>query len=52
MNGDNVAYFDSLKAGFFSKEIKKFMGNKNITANVYRIQANDSITHYTFVLDY
>ena len=43
MNGDNVTYFDSFGIEFFPKEIKKFMTNKNITANIYRIQANNSI---------
>ena len=27
----------------FQKEIKKFIGNKNIITNIYRIQAYDSI---------
>ena len=26
-----------------SKEIKKVIGNKNTTTNIYRIQANDSV---------
>ena len=36
--GDNSAYFDS-----FWVEHIKFIGNKNLTANIYRIEANDSI---------
>ena len=35
MNGNKVEYI--------SKEIKKIIGNKNITTNIYRILANDSI---------
>ena len=43
MNGENVTYFDSFGIEYIPKEIKKFMTSKNITANIYRIQANDSI---------
>ena len=41
MNGDNVTYFDSSGVEHISKEIKKFISNKNIMTNIYRIQAND-----------
>ena len=43
VNGDNVAYFDSFGTEYNPKEVKKFIGNKNITTNIYRIQAYDSI---------
>ena len=43
MNGNKVTYFDSFKVEYISKEIKKIIGNKNITTNIYRILANDSI---------
>ena len=36
-------YFDSFGVEHIPKEIKKFLGNKSITANIFRIQANDSI---------
>ena len=39
----NVTYFDSFGVEYIPKEIKKFIGNKNIIANIYRIQAYDSI---------
>ena len=42
-NGDNVTYFDSFGVEYIPKEIKKFIGNRNITTNIYRIQANTSI---------
>ena len=32
-----------LELKIFQKEIKKFIGNKNIITNIYRIQAYDSI---------
>ena len=43
MNGDNVTYFDSFGVKHIPKEIKKIIPNKNIMANIYRIQANYSI---------
>ena len=39
----NVTYFDSFRFEHIPKEIKKFIGNKNIIANIYRIQAYNSI---------
>ena len=38
-NSDSVKYLDSLEGEYILKEI----GNKSMTATVYRIQANDSI---------
>ena len=40
---DEVNYFDSFGVEHIPKEIKNFISNKNIKANIYRIQANDSI---------
>ena len=40
---NEVIYFDSFGVEHIPKEIKKFISNKNIKANIYRIQANDSI---------
>ena len=42
VNDKKVTYFDSFGVEYIPKEIKKFIGNKNIT-NIYRIQAYDSI---------
>ena len=42
MNAENVAYFDSFGAKHIPKWIRKFIGNKNIITNIYRIQPNDS----------
>ena len=39
----NATYFDSFGVEHIPKEIKKFIGNKNITTNIYRIEAYDSI---------
>ena len=40
---NNVTYFDSFEVEHIPKEIKKFIGNKNIQANIFRIQAYDSV---------
>ena len=40
---NEVIYFDSFGVEHIPKEIKTFIGNKNIKANIYRIQANNSI---------
>ena len=43
MKVNNIIYFDSFGAEHSAKEIKKFIGNKNIITNIYRIQTYDSI---------
>ena len=43
VNGNNIIYFDSFGVELIPKEIEKFIGNKNIITNIYRIQAYDSI---------
>ena len=40
---NNVTYFDCFRLEHISKEIKTFIGNKNIKTNIFRIQACDSI---------
>ena len=40
---NNTTYFDSFGVEHIPREIKKFIGNKNIIANIFRIQAYDSI---------
>ena len=40
---DEVTYFDSFGVKHIPQEIKKFIGNKNIKTNIYRVQANDSV---------
>ena len=39
----NGIYFDSFGVEHIPKEIKKFIGNKNIITNISRIQTYDSI---------
>ena len=43
MNCENVTYFDRFGAEHIPKQIKKFIGNKNITANIHKILAYNSI---------
>ena len=37
VSGDNVTYFDSFGVEHIPKYTKKFMDNKSITTNIYRI---------------
>ena len=43
VNNNNITYFNSFGVAHIPKEIKRFIGNKNIITNIYRIQAYDSI---------
>ena len=43
VNNKTATYFDSFGVDHILKEIKKFIGNKNIIANIFRIQACDSV---------
>ena len=43
MNAENVTHFDSFGAEHIPKKIRKFIVNKNIITNIYRIQAYDSV---------
>ena len=38
-----ITYLDSFWVAQIPKEIKQFPGNKNIMANIFRIQTHDSI---------
>ena len=42
INNDDT-YFDSFGVEHIPKEIKAFIKNKNITTNIFRLQAYDSI---------
>ena len=44
IQNNDVTYFDSFGVKHIPKEIIKFLSNKNIKANIFRIQAYDSIT--------
>ena len=42
-NRNEIVYFDSFGVEHVPEEIKEFIGNKNIKANIFRVQANNSI---------
>ena len=44
VNTKTMTYFDSFEVEHISQEIKKFINNKNIMTNIFRIQAYDSVT--------
>ena len=46
MQNNNVIYFDSFGVEHIPKEIKAFINNKNITTNIFRVQAYDSMCGY------
>ena len=47
-----TVYFDSFGVECISKEIKKFIGNKDIKANIFRLQAYDSIMCGYFCIEF
>ena len=51
LNND-VTYFDSFGVEHFPKEIKAFIGNKNIKINIFRVQAYDSIMSRYFCIGF
>ena len=42
-NRNEIVYFDSFGDEHVSEKIKEFVGNKNIKANIFRVQANGSV---------
>ena len=43
VNNKTVTYFDSFGIEHIPKEVKKFVNNKNIIADIFRIKAYDSV---------
>ena len=43
VNAKTITYFDSFRVEHIPKEIKKFITNKNIISNIFRIEAYDSV---------
>ena len=58
VNGDDgktsndTTCFDSFRAEYNLKEIKKFVGEKKIITNIFRIQAYDSIMRGCFCIGF
>ena len=42
-NRSEIVYLDSFGVEHVPEKIKEFVGNKNITANIFRVQANSSV---------
>ena len=49
VKANKVIYFDSFGIEHIPEEINKFIGNKRIKANIFRIQAYDSIIRYLII---
>ena len=47
-----TVYFDSFGIEHIRKEINKFIGNKNIKSNIFRIQAYNSIMCGYFCIEF
>ena len=45
---NDVTYFDSFRAEHIPKEIKTFIGNKNIKTNIFTMQVYDSVMYGYF----
>ena len=51
MQNNNVTYFTFFGVEHIPKEIRTFIGNKNIKTNIFRIQAYDSIMYGYFCIE-
>ena len=40
---NKIVYFDSFEVEHIPEEIKEFIGNRNIKANIFWVQANNSV---------
>ena len=52
VNNKIVIYFNSFGVEHISKDIKRFINNKNITRNIFRIQAYNSIMCGYFCIEF
>ena len=48
LNNKTVSYFDSFEIEYTPKEVKKFIGNRNVISNIYRIQNYDSLWSFLY----
>ena len=51
-NRSEIVYFDNFGFEHVPEEIKKFVGNKNIIANIFRVQANNLVTYGHFCIGF
>ena len=52
VNAENVTFFDKFGVENILQKIRKFIGNKNITRNIYKMQAYDSIMRGYFCIGF
>ena len=52
MKGNSIIFLDSFEGEHIPNKIKKFIGDKNIITNVYRIQAYDLIMWGKFCIEF
>ena len=52
VQNNDVTYFDSFWVERIPKEVKRFVGNKNIKTKIFRIQAYDSIMWRYFCIEF
>ena len=52
VHNNDVTYFNCFGEKHFLKNIKTFINNKNITTNIFRIQAYDSIICGYFCIEF
>ena len=52
VKNNEIIYFDSFDVEHVAKEIKKIIGNKDIKANIFRIQAYNSIMRGYFCIGF
>ena len=52
VQNSDFTYFDYFRVEHIPEEIKKFIGNKNIKTNIFRIQAFDSIMRAYFCIGF
>ena len=51
-NRNKIVYFDSFGVEHVPAEIKEFIGNQNIMANIFRVQANNSVMFGYFCIGF
>ena len=51
-NRSEIVYFDSFGVEHVTEEIKEFVRNKNILANIFRVQANISVIYGCFCIGF
>ena len=49
---NEIVYFDSFFVEHIPEEIKEFIGNKNIKANIFQLQENNSIMCWYFCIGF